>query len=146
ARATVIELANAAGTRGGDGGPLSHSVAAGALTAGLLGLNRRYQIVAGLRLTRFPEAQPPGCPMSRPASLSDDLARNPPREQALALVACPLEELLRAAARRRDAAHGSVVSYSRKVFIPLTQLCRDVCHYCTFAHPPRKNERAYLPL
>src|SRR5262249_43496527 len=40
--------------------------------------------------------------------------------------------------------HGALVSYSRKVFIPLTQLCRDVCHYCTFAHPPRKGEAAYL--
>ena len=30
------------------------------------------------------------------------------------------------------------------MFIPLTQLCRDVCHYCTFAHPPRRGERAYL--
>src|SRR5262245_54846604 len=84
--------------------------------------------------------------MSRPAIMSDDLDRNLTREQALALVDCSLEELLRAAARRRDAAHGSVVSYSRKVFIPLTKLCRDVCHYCTFAHPPRRNERAYLSL
>ncbi len=80
--------------------------------------------------------------------LSDDLVhgRNLSREEALALVNCELGPLLRAAARRRDAAHGSIVSYSRKVFIPLTKLCRDVCHYCTFAHPPRKNERAYLSL
>jgi FO synthase len=78
--------------------------------------------------------------------MSDDPGRNLSGEEALALVDCELEELMRAAARRRDAAHGSVVSYSRKVFIPLTQLCRDVCHYCTFAHSPRKNERAYLPL
>ena len=35
-----------------------------------------------------------------------------------------------------------VVTYSPKVFIPLTKLCRDVCHYCTFAHPPRRGERA----
>src|SRR3954463_15059679 len=41
---------------------------------------------------------------------------------------------------------GSVVTYSPKVFIPLTTLCRDVCHYCTFARPPRRGERAYLPL
>ncbi len=68
------------------------------------------------------------------------------RAEALALVDCDLDPLLRAAARRRDAAHGSIVSYSRKVFIPLTKLCRDVCHYCTFAHPPRRNERAYLSL
>jgi len=37
-----------------------------------------------------------------------------------------------------------VITYSPKVFIPLTKLCRDVCHYCTFAHPPRRGERAYL--
>src|SRR5262249_60332571 len=86
------------------------------------------------------------CRMNRSALLSDDLARNLPREEALALVGCALASLLRAAARRRDAAHGSIVSYSRKVFIPLTKLCRDVCHYCTFAQPPRKGERAYLPL
>src|SRR3954469_22633658 len=40
----------------------------------------------------------------------------------------------------------SVVTYSPKVFIPLTHLCRDVCHYCTFARPPRRGERAYLAL
>jgi FO synthase len=55
-----------------------------------------------------------------------------------------LASLLRAAAQRRDTAHGSVVSYSRKVFIPLTKLCRDVCHYCTFAHSPRTDEPAFL--
>src|SRR5512133_2099098 len=84
--------------------------------------------------------------MSTPAIILDDLDRNLSREEALALIDFSLEKLLPAAARRRDAAHGSIVSYSRKVFIPLTQLCRDVCHYCTFAHPPRKNERAYLSL
>jgi FO synthase len=68
------------------------------------------------------------------------------REEALSLVDCDHEALLHAAARRRDAAHGPIVSYSRKVFIPLTKLCRDVCHYCAFAHPPRRNERAYLSL
>ncbi len=80
--------------------------------------------------------------------LSDDLihGRNLTREEALALVDCDLASLMCAAARRRDAAHGSIVSYSRKIFIPLTKLCRDVCHYCTFAHPPRKGERAYLSL
>src|SRR6516162_8298390 len=80
--------------------------------------------------------------------LSDDLVygRNLTREEALELVDCDLASLLRVAACRRDGAHGSIVSYSRKVFIPLTKLCRDVCHYCTFAHPPRENERAYLSL
>ncbi|MCV3240744.1 5-amino-6-(D-ribitylamino)uracil--L-tyrosine 4-hydroxyphenyl transferase CofH [Mesorhizobium sp. ZC-5] len=67
------------------------------------------------------------------------------RSEALGLAEISgIEPLLAAAAARRDAAHGNMVSYSRKVFIPLTQLCRDVCHYCTFAHPPRKGERAFL--
>ncbi len=69
------------------------------------------------------------------------------RDDALALVACEnLGALMAAAAARRDMAHGQSISYSRKVFIPLTQLCRDVCHYCTFAHPPRKGEKAFLSL
>jgi len=54
--------------------------------------------------------------------------------------------MMQAAARRRDDAHGDAVSYSRKVFIPLTKLCRDVCHYCTFARAPKKGEPAYLSL
>src|SRR3954465_1265630 len=56
----------------------------------------------------------------------------------------PLEDLCAEARALRDEGHGCVVTYSPKVFIPLTKLCRDVCHYCTFAHPPRRGERAYL--
>ena len=68
-------------------------------------------------------------------------------EECLALAEhADLDALMRAAAARRDAAHGAVVTYSRKVFIPLTQLCRDVCHYCTFAQPPRQGEAAFLTL
>jgi len=48
------------------------------------------------------------------------------------------------AARLRDRTHGGIVSYSRKVFIPLTRLCRDVCGYCTFAHAPQRGVRGYL--
>ncbi len=51
---------------------------------------------------------------------------------------------MRAAAGVRDRVFGPRISYSRKVFIPLTKLCRDNCGYCTFAHPPRPGERAYL--
>ncbi len=69
------------------------------------------------------------------------------RDEAADLVRTDdIGSLLGAAARRRDAAHGRTLSYSRKVFIPLTQLCRDVCHYCTFAHPPREGEKAYLSI
>jgi FO synthase len=67
------------------------------------------------------------------------------REQLERLIDdAPLARLMDEAAALRDAGHGELVSYSRKVFIPLTQLCRDVCHYCTFAHPPRPGQKAYL--
>jgi len=65
--------------------------------------------------------------------------------EALALADCnDLGGMMRAAAALRDRGHGARISYSRKVFIPLTRLCRDVCHYCTFARPPRRGEKAYL--
>ena len=71
--------------------------------------------------------------------------RNPDRDEALALVhATDLTGLQKKAASLRDKGHGRTISYSRKVFIPLTQLCRDVCHYCTFAHPPRRGQRAFM--
>ncbi len=44
----------------------------------------------------------------------------------------------------RDRRLAGLITYSRKVFIPLTHLCRDVCHYCTFATVPRKVQAAYL--
>src|SRR5438477_6744008 len=66
-------------------------------------------------------------------------------DECLALADCgELGALMPIAAALRDRGHGNLVSYSKKVFIPLTQLCRDVCHYCTFAHPPRRGEAAYL--
>jgi len=54
-----------------------------------------------------------------------------------------LEELC---AEARALRRGPLVTYSPKVFIPLTKLCRDVCHYCTFAAPPRRGERAYMSI
>ena len=50
------------------------------------------------------------------------------------------------AAEWRDAGFRNVVTYSRKVFFPLTHLCRDVCHYCTFAQVPRKLKAPYMSL
>lgn len=52
--------------------------------------------------------------------------------------------LMSVASAIRDQGHQNTVSYSRKVFIPLTHLCRDVCHYCTFAQVPRKVKAPYL--
>ncbi len=66
---------------------------------------------------------------------------------ALALADNTDTPTLTAAARQiRDQHHGALVTYSRKVFIPLTKLCRDVCHYCTFAQTPRHIESAYMPV
>jgi FO synthase len=55
-----------------------------------------------------------------------------------------LQSLMSEAAALRDAGFGELVTYSRKVFIPLTQLCRDVCHYCTFAQTPSKLDKPYM--
>ncbi|HEY4388830.1 MAG TPA: 5-amino-6-(D-ribitylamino)uracil--L-tyrosine 4-hydroxyphenyl transferase CofH [Ktedonobacteraceae bacterium] len=69
----------------------------------------------------------------------------PSEEEARSLAeVTDLSPLLDVAGQLRDQAHDRRISYSRKVFIPLTQLCRDVCHYCTFAHPPVRGQRAYL--
>jgi FO synthase len=62
------------------------------------------------------------------------------------LLDASLEDLCAEARALRDEGHGRLVTYSPKVFIPLTTLCRDVCHYCTFARPPRRGERAYMSI
>src|SRR2546426_659717 len=60
------------------------------------------------------------------------------------LLARPLDELCAEARALRDEGHGRLVTYSPKVFVPPPPPGRDVCHYCTFARPPRREERAYL--
>jgi FO synthase len=58
---------------------------------------------------------------------------------AIALIECPdsnLDIMLSAAAEMRDRAKGREVTYSRKVFLPVTNLCRDRCTYCTFRKDP----------
>ncbi|MGI9615572.1 MAG: 7,8-didemethyl-8-hydroxy-5-deazariboflavin synthase CofG, partial [Acidimicrobiales bacterium] len=60
------------------------------------------------------------------------------------LLATPTSELLTLASARRDSAFGRRVTYSPKVFIPLTMLCRDKCGYCTFAQPPARLDSPYL--
>src|SRR5438876_9441266 len=64
--------------------------------------------------------------------------------EAFALVDEPWSALAPEARRLRQIGQGRLVTYSPKVFIPLTKLCRDVCGYCTFARPPRRGERAYM--
>ena len=67
--------------------------------------------------------------------------------QALALADfADTERLAAVAGVLRDQGFRNVVTYSRKVFIPLTHLCRDVCHYCTFARTPKKIDQAFMPV
>lgn len=69
------------------------------------------------------------------------------KSEALALaVRKDTNVLAKEASRLRDEHHLNIVSYSRKVFIPLTQLCRDVCHYCTFAKTPKHIGQPYLSM
>ena len=63
-----------------------------------------------------------------------------------ALIRQPVEALIEQAEAMTLAAFGATVTYSRKVFIPLTHLCRDVCHYCTFAKAPRNAGAPYLSI
>ena len=56
----------------------------------------------------------------------------------------PTEQLCRTAAALRDLGKGKVVTFSPKVFIPLTHLCRDFCGYCTFRHSPSTAPRLYM--
>ena len=66
-------------------------------------------------------------------------------QSALALAEnSELESLMVRAAALRDQADDGLVTYSRKIFIPLTQLCRNVCHYCTFAQAPRTLEQPFM--
>src|ERR1700712_2838625 len=60
------------------------------------------------------------------------------------LVGLPLDALMARARTVRDEAHGRRVTFSPKVFIPLTMLCRDRCGYCTFAQPPARLDSPYL--
>jgi FO synthase len=67
------------------------------------------------------------------------------RELALLLIEhAELGDLLAAASTLRQRSRGNVVSYSRKVFIPLTHLCRDYCGYCTFRTDPLPDRPAYM--
>jgi FO synthase len=78
---------------------------------------------------------------------AEPIVRGSSREAARVLSElATLEELCAEARALRDEGHGRLVTYSPKVFIPLTTLCRDVCHYCTFARPPRRGERAYMSI
>ena len=77
--------------------------------------------------------------------LENLLERRPSPSEALSLVHIEnTKELIQIAKKIRDIEYGNIISYSRKIFIPLTRLCRDFCHYCTFAKKPKKNKRNFM--
>jgi FO synthase len=79
--------------------------------------------------------------VARGRRLDDSQAR-----RLAALAVTDPQSVIRAAGALRDETTGPRITYSRKVFIPLTKLCRDACGYCTFAHPPIEGQRAFLTL
>src|SRR4029077_1198119 len=99
------------------------------------GSSRRRAVSAGSAGAPRPRRQP------NPGTYAHRVL---PPHDALALVEADAADLLAPARALRERGKGSIVTYSPKVFIPLTKLCRDVCHYCTFAAPPKRGERAYL--
>ena len=73
------------------------------------------------------------------------LKSTPSEEEALELVKVKdIKKLMDLASYIRDEGHNNVISYSRKIFIPLTKLCRDFCHYCTFAENPNKQNQSFM--
>ena len=82
-------------------------------------------------------------------SLLHRAERGVPPSDAEALSLATFENtaaLAEVASGLRDVGFHNLVTYSKKVFIPLTHLCRDVCHYCTFAQTPSKLDAPYMPL
>ncbi len=86
--------------------------------------------------------------MSHQSILDNALAGHlPSHEEALSLAEFDnTRALADVASALRDQGFRNVVTYSKKVFIPLTHLCRDVCHYCTFATVPRKVKAPYMTI
>ena len=71
----------------------------------------------------------------------------PSKNEALAFADfADTRALARVASDLRDQGFRNVVTYSKKVFIPLTHLCRDVCHYCTFAQTPKNLDHPFMEI
>jgi len=83
---------------------------------------------------------------SRPAADGPSALLNGERADLLLqdLDDLPLADLMAQARAKREAGHGRSITYSRKVFIPLTRLCRDCCAYCTFAAAPSEVAAPFL--
>lgn len=67
-------------------------------------------------------------------------------EHRVDLLTTPLDQLMSLAASIRNQSHPSIVTFSPKIFIPVTRLCRNSCGYCTFALPPLSGKRCYMTI
>ncbi len=103
--------------------------------------------VAALSAGRTPGGPGP-CRAPRSGWSTTPPAATPPRLAPMLsdrdLLHMPLADLTALARGVRDEAHGRRITYSPKVFIPLTMLCRDRCGYCTFAKAPARLTSPYL--
>src|SRR5882724_6849432 len=79
-----------------------------------------------------------------PARLRSVITTSEPEADPMSLIDLSPATLIARASHLRDEGHGAAVTYSRKVFLPLTHLCRDSCHYCTFAKAPRRVDRPFM--
>lgn len=73
-----------------------------------------------------------------------DGARGMTLAEPAMLLSIPVHDLIATADERRQQRAGTRISYSRKLFLPITHLCRDVCRYCVFARPPRPGEPVFM--
>ena len=112
------------------------------------GYNEAYAIQAIQTIQAFLlRTASPMNPASVSSAPATAVGTPPPVAEALQLArATDTAALMRSAAAVRDASTGVRISYSRKLFLPLTQLCRDVCHYCTFARTPRRLHAPYMSM
>ena len=79
------------------------------------------------------------------STLDQFLKNRPTEEEALSLSKIEdIKKLTEIASCLRDEGHRNIISFSRKIFIPLTKLCRDFCHYCTFAEKPKKQKQNFM--
>ena len=123
-----------------------HRLAAGARAAEIHSDEAAFDVDTGADLNRLAKGAHGRLPDSTgvPARLRPFIALPEQEADPMSLVDAPTETLLARASSLRDAGHGALVTYSRKVFLPLTRLCRDTCHYCTFAKTPRHLEQPFM--
>lgn len=113
-----------------------------ALTLGLPSFARDIDLPEDLgTLKQLPGGRKSAHVLAQPSQFAD---YDGPEDLSALLAETDIQSLMARAREKRDQAFPALVTYSPKVFIPLTKACRDVCHYCTFAKALRRGEKAFL--